>query len=108
MSTTTLLRERIDPAPSSWCVGEVLRWRAQPPFAPFGRWSVLISEIVTALELMGRNVSYVPEQDTAITDEDSLAMAGPRLDAKDTIEFSRGLDVDFSAQPRPTKPAREG
>jgi inosose dehydratase len=69
-------------------------------FPPLGRGSVPITEIVTALELTGRDLWYVLEQDTAITDDNPSALARPKLDVMDSVEFLRGLNVDSSALPR--------
>ncbi len=62
-------------------------------FPPLGRGSVPIAEIVTALELDGHQRWYVVEQDTAITDENPSALAGPKVDVRESIDFLRGLDV---------------
>ncbi len=77
-------------------------------FPPLGRGSVPITEIVTALELTGRDLWYVLEQDTAITDDDPSALARPKLDVMDSIEFLKGLDVDSSRLRPSDEPSQEG
>lgn len=77
-------------------------------FPPLGRGSVPITEIVTALELTGRDLWYVLEQDTAITDGDTSALVSPKLDLCASIEFLRGVDVDSSTPPLLEDTTREG
>ncbi len=60
-------------------------------FPSLGRGGVPIVEIVTRLEESGRDLWYVLEQDSAITESDLSAVARLRQNADQSLEFLRGL-----------------
>ncbi len=64
----------------------------QRVFPPLGRGELPIAEIVTFLEASGRDLWYVLEQDTALTDGTPPVGAGPKIDVSTSIEFLRPLD----------------
>ena len=61
-------------------------------FLPLGRGELPIAEIVASLEGSGTDLWYVLEQDTAITDGEPSALAGPKLDVCESIDYLRSLD----------------
>ena len=61
-------------------------------FPPLGQGGLPITEIVDLLEKTGRDLWYVLEQDAAISEDDPSAVARLRFDARQSIDFLRGLE----------------
>ena len=61
-------------------------------FPPLGQGELPIAEIVDLLEKSGRDLWYVLEQDAAIAEGDSSAVARLRFDARQSIDFLRNLE----------------
>jgi len=61
-------------------------------FPPLGQGGLPIAEIVDLLEKTGRDLWYVLEQDAAISEDDSSAVARLRFDARQSIDFLRSLE----------------
>jgi inosose dehydratase len=78
-------------------------------FLPLGRGGLPIAEIVDSLERSRTDLWYVLEQDTAITDGDPSATAGPKVDVCESIDFLRSLDPVSTASGGGTgTPTQEG
>ncbi len=61
-------------------------------FPPLGHGDLPIDDIVTTIERSGRDLWYVLEQDTALTDGDPVAGAGPKIGVRESIDHLRSLD----------------
>ena len=61
-------------------------------FPPLGQGGLPIAQVVDLLEKTGRDLWYVLEQDAAISEDDPSAVARLRFDARQSIEFLRGLE----------------